>query len=325
MTQKIGIVVKFVISISLISLLLWLMRGKYSIIINELKNTNLILFFSAFLLFCVNIVFITLRFDALLLGENIRMPFIKLIELNFIGYFFNNFMPSAVGGDIIKAYYTGQSTGKKAKSYVSVFMDRFTGLLSFALIALVATFLSWQTIADNTIKISVLTFAGIVLLLVVVSLNVKIANFLTGFLKKVKVMNLGKKLAELYSIMHNYRNKKALLIKAMIISIIGQIFYFTVVYLLFRSVGLTVPFSLIFLVMPIVSVVSMLPSVGGLGIREGAIVCFFAPMVGTERAFGVSILLLVNLFLISIIGGIIYLSSRQFRNVKIAENKNFTG
>jgi len=138
-------------------------------------------------------------------------------------------------------------------------------------------------------------------------------------------MNIGHKLTELYQLMHNYRNKRALLIRAILISVIGQALYFIVVYILFKSVGLKVPFRAIFLVMPIVSVVSMLPSIGGLGLREGAIVFFFAPIVGTERAFGVSILLLAILFLISIIGGIIYISSPQFRSIKIRENNKFSG
>ena len=63
----------------------------------------------------------------------------------------------------------------------------------------------------------------------------------------------------------------------------------------------------------------MLPSIGGLGLREGAIVAFFGSMVGNEKAFGISILLLATLFLISVIGGIIYLISPQFRSVKIKE------
>lgn len=319
MKMKSGLCIRFFISISLLGLLLWFMRGKYSGIAAQLKQTNLMLFFSAFLLFCANIAFITLRFEAILIGENIRMPFVRLMELNYIGYFFNNFMPSAVGGDIVKAYYTGVHTRKKAKSYVSVFMDRIIGLFSFAFIAFIAALLSWKTIVNPAIKRAVLIFVGLCVFVAIISLNVKIAKVISRTLSKIRFMDMGDKLTKTYSILHNYRNKKALLFKTFVVSLIAQISYFTVVYILFKSVNLEISFKNILLVMPIVSVISMLPSIGGLGLREGAIVTLFGSMVGNEKAFGISILLLATLFLISLMGGIIYLSSPQFRSVKIKE------
>ncbi len=317
MKKKSGPFIRFFISISLLGLLLWFMRGKYSEVAAQLKQTNLMLFFSASLLFCANIAFITLRLEAILIGENIRMPFIRLMELNYIGYFFNNFMPSAVGGDIVKAYYTGVHTQKKAKSYVSVFMDRFTGLFSFAFIAFIAVLLSWKTIVDPVIKKSLLIFVALCVFAAIISLNVKIAKVISRILSKIRFMDIGDKLTKIYSILHNYRNKKALLFKTFIVSLVAQISYFAVVYILFKSVNLEISFKNILIVMPIVSVITMLPSIGGLGLREGAIVALFGPMVGSEKAFGISILLLATLFLISAIGGIIYLTSPQFRGVKI--------
>ncbi len=319
--MKIGPFIRFFISISLLGLLLWFMRGKYSEITAQLKQTNLMLFFSASLLFCANIAFITLRLEAILIGENIRMPFVRLMELNYIGYFFNNFMPSAVGGDIVKAYYTGAHTRERAKSYVSVFMDRFIGLFSFAFIAFITVLLSWKTIVNPAIKKAVLIFVALCVFAAIISLNVKIAKVISKILSKIRFMDIGDKLTKIYNILHNYRNKKAVLFKTFIISLIAQILYFTVVYILFKSVNLEISFKNILLVMPIVSVISMLPSIGGLGLREGAIVALFGSMVGSEKAFGISILLLATLFLTSVIGGIIYLSGPQFRSVKIKETK----
>ncbi len=63
----------------------------------------------------------------------------------------------------------------------------------------------------------------------------------------------------------------------------------------------------VFLIMPIVTFISMIPSVGGLGVREGAMVTLFAPLVGKEIAFAASLLLLLGLLVISAIGGGIYL------------------
>jgi hypothetical protein len=69
----------------------------------------------------------------------------------------------------------------------------------------------------------------------------------------------------------------------------------------------------ILLRMPLISMISLLPSINGLGVREGSTVLFFGPLIGKENAFVVSILWLFTLFLTSIAGGIIYGLSPQFR------------
>ena len=69
--------------------------------------------------------------------------------------------------------------------------------------------------------------------------------------------------------------------------------------------------KIILLFMPLVSVVSMLPSINGLGIREGAIYFLFSPYVGQENAFALSLLWLFMLFLISLIGAITYIIFTQ--------------
>jgi hypothetical protein len=65
--------------------------------------------------------------------------------------------------------------------------------------------------------------------------------------------------------------------------------------------------------MPIISAVSLLPSINGLGVREGSTVLFFGPIIGKENAFVVSILWFLVLFVTSIAGGLIYALSPQFK------------
>ena len=65
--------------------------------------------------------------------------------------------------------------------------------------------------------------------------------------------------------------------------------------------------------MPIISAMSLLPSINGLGVREGSTVMLFGPIIGKERAFVVSILLLLVLLVTSLAGGLIYAFSPQFK------------
>ncbi len=63
----------------------------------------------------------------------------------------------------------------------------------------------------------------------------------------------------------------------------------------------------LFLVMPIVTVASMLPSLNGLGIREGAYVYFLGGIVGHEQALAISLLWLALFLGVRLSGGLVYL------------------
>lgn len=64
------------------------------------------------------------------------------------------------------------------------------------------------------------------------------------------------------------------------------------------------PISRLLLIIPIIWTVSMLPSLNGLGVREGAFVYFLKGYIGTEKAFAISLLWLGLIIFYSIVGGI---------------------
>ena len=319
MSKRLSLFIRIAVSISLIMLLFWIMRDKFSDIISELSQTNLILFFTAFLMFCLNIVFLSLRLDWIMAGEGLKLPFRSLVELNFIGYFFNNFMPSAVGGDIVKAYYIGKHNKQKMKSYMSVFMDRYIGLLSFAAIAFIALLISWNFVKDPLIKKVVLFFFLGCLCFLFVSLNRQAEKIISKLLKKFKFFNLGEKLHKVFLVVHDYRNKMPIIYKTFLVSIVAQVVYVFIVLILFNAIHTDVGFKNVLLIMPIVSVISMLPSIGGLGLREGSIVALFGSITGNDKAFSVGILLFALLLFVSIIGGIMYFRSPLLKGLDLTD------
>jgi len=289
------------------------MRPRFAHIVSTLGKTDPFLFSSAVLLFIINIgLLLSWRLRLLFTGEGLDIPFGRVIQLSYIGYFFNNFMPTAVGGDIVKAYYAYKQTNQKAKSFISVFMDRFIGLFSFICIGVIALFLSWKNI-DPMLKKIVLTFALFFVGTFLVVLNSVLAKVVLKVLSKFKLWNLGEKLSKIYRSVHEYRNKKSTILMAAGISIVAQSLYFLMIYLLARALGSELTLMTAFLIMPIISVVSMLPSLGGLGLREGAMVIFFGPFIGADNAFSVSILLLATLLIVSLVGAVIYVTASQFR------------
>ncbi len=313
MNKKSSSLVRVIISVGLIVVLLFLMKGRYKDIYEQIKMTNLSVFLIAFLSYQLNMLINTKRLHLLLKGEGIDLHFMRIVEFSYMGFFFNNFMPSSLGGDVVKAYYIGKITDQKAKSYIAVFVDRLTGLFTFAFMGGFTLFLNRGNYIDPILKNFIIVFIFFCLGVALFTLHKGAAQLMSKILLKLKFKNIGHKLNSIYDMVHGYSDKKDLVLKAMACSVFGQICYFSVVYFLFLALDVNILYKEVLLIMPLVSVIGMIPSLGGLGVREGGIVGLFSPITGLDAAFGASILLFSILFMISVIGGIIYLVSPQFR------------
>ena len=68
-----------------------------------------------------------MRLKIVLGAQGLPLRYPDVLYLTFIGYFFNHFLPTAVGGDVVKAFYISKISKQAMRSYTSVFMDRFLG------------------------------------------------------------------------------------------------------------------------------------------------------------------------------------------------------
>jgi len=303
--KSFSVAMRVLISFGLLGLLVWIMKDDLGGIWPALKEIKNYLPVAAFLVL-VNIYLQAYRLKIIFEGEDLDLTLLSSLRLTFIGSFFNNFMPTAVGGDIVKAHYASRINGEKLKSYASVMMDRLIGLYTFVAIAAVSCLVYRGRIDMPAIKPAVIgiTLAGIAGYFVIT--HKKIAVFLEKAFFGIKMMGLGKKLNDIYEIVQDYRNRKDVVTKSFVTSVMAQGIYFFTVFFFFRALGGGVSLGDVFLIMPIVTFLSMVPSLGGLGVREGAIVALFTPIAGKDISFAVSLLVFGGLLFISIIGGIIY-------------------
>lgn len=306
MKKKILTFLRVGVSGGLLGLLFWIMRKDVCSIWGILSHSNLNFIFIGVFLTLINTVMLALRLKIIFEGENLRISLWRATQLTYIGYYFNNFMPTAVGGDIVKAHCASGFNKKKVESYASVLMDRLMGLYTFLIIAAVALVINRGSFQLRAVKVMVICFLFLGIFGIIIAGNKRVAVFMERFLLKLKMFGLGERLNAVYKIVHDYRNRKTIILKGLSISIFAQCIYFVVTYLFFLSLGKEVGIGNVFLIMPLIIFISMTPSVGGLGVREGAIVALFAPLTGKETAFAVSLLILLGLFIMSLIGGVIY-------------------
>ncbi|MFA6078454.1 MAG: lysylphosphatidylglycerol synthase transmembrane domain-containing protein [Candidatus Omnitrophota bacterium] len=311
-------ILRVAVSCLLIVILIYIMRDKYDLIINALKGTRVPLFALALLAFLTAITLASVRLKLIINAQDITISLKEGVSLTFIGYFFNNFLPTAIGGDVVKAYYLSKKTHLKMGAYTSIFVDRVMGLITMIFMAFLALSLAGNQSTDNVIRYSIYGITLISLAAIIFITNKNIAKkffFLLFFLKPIE-----DKIKNIYNVVYKYKHHKALMLQSLAISFISQLLFFFSLGILALSIGERMPIMDLLLRSPLISAASLLPSINGLGLREGATVMFFGPLIGKENAFAVSILWLAILLIISVAGGIIYLLSPQFK-VKIKDIK----
>ncbi len=311
MKPKIRTIFRSSVSILLILLLFYIMRGKYGEIAGVLQKTSLPIFTLAFLAFIAASLIASFRMKLLIEAQSIKITYGEAVSLTFIGYFFNNFLPTSIGGDVVKAHYLSKHSNVTVESYTAVFVDRVVGLLTMIFMAFAALLFIGTGLVDKHVVMAIYLITGVSALAILFLANKSFAKKFSALIILVKPIE--KQLRNLYNMANIYRHKTALMISAFAISILSQLLYFTCYGILVLSIGSKILPQELLLRMPIVSIMSLLPSINGLGVREGSTVVLFGGLIGKEHALAIGILMIVVLLLTSLIGGIIYAVSPQFK------------
>src|SRR6266699_2820939 len=84
------------------------------------------------------------QWQSLLSAEHIHIDLRRLINLYLVGIAFNHFLPTGMGGDVVKAYYVGKEGGSNVTSASAVLMSRVTGLFGMFIVS-ISALLIWHT------------------------------------------------------------------------------------------------------------------------------------------------------------------------------------
>lgn len=227
------------------------------------------------------------RWRLLIRSQGGDAPFGFLVRSFLVGVFFNNLLPSTIGGDAVRAYDTSRSGVGRAAAVAIVVVDRFIGLLALMLFAGVGLFFSGH-LTDRVPALHGWVAGGAVVMGLIAALL-----FLPS---RVPFRVQGKVLA-----------------KAFGYSLVLQTLVVLNGWLLAKALHVAIPLPTFFLIVPLAIFVMMLPvSINAIGVRESVWAFFFAAF-GVASAKGVAVAWLdYGLVLIqALIGGAIYASSHR--------------
>jgi uncharacterized protein (TIRG00374 family) len=249
----------------------------------------------------------TFRWRAIL-SKDIEVPYLKLLSIYWIGMFFNNFLPTMVGGDVIKGYYLYKFSRRGDVSVASIFMDRYSGFTALIVITTLALIPGYPLIKGTGLPgFFVLLIGGYLAMSLVIWVG-PLHSWAMKLMSKIHLYGINKKIDTLYKVLMSYKRHKDILITILICSAFVQVGVIIGYYVLGTGLGMDVPISYYFLFIPLATVVGMLPvSLAGLGIREGAFVYLFTRVgASKEEALTLSLMWFTILVIVSIAGGIEY-------------------
>ena len=151
--NKIFLCLRFFISIALLSFLVFFMRGRFDELLNTIRSVNMGLFLLTLAVASCILVINAFRLKCLFEIQAIYFSGVEVIKLVFMGVFFNNFMPSTIGGDVFKLYYAKKRAKNLIEPFSSIIMDRILGLTALTLLGTFALLFKSELIRNNTAKL----------------------------------------------------------------------------------------------------------------------------------------------------------------------------
>ncbi len=271
--------------------------------------------------FLLGVVFLAIRWKVLLSIIGTRLSFLLLFRFYLIGYFFNNFLPTTIGGDVMRALLVAQLNKQRAESVGMVLMERLLGFV--AILTLGAMSLFWVSDYFSTTRIIYLTVVLIFIAIAIFYLlfHPPFFSLLTRIFAKIHWFNLGDRLTRVFGSIHRFREYKIRILQTFVLSLISQVMFIVMNYLLAKALGLhQVSFEFLLLVIPAAFMLGLFPSINGLGVRDTGYV-FLLKRIGLSPAEALSLSFLNTLvpMLVSVVGGVLFLTYRNRQEVQKLE------
>lgn len=258
------------------------------------------------------------RWGLLLRVQQVAVSFGQLLSSFLVATFFNNFLPSNIGGDVVRIRDTARPAGSKTLATTVVLLDRGIGLLGLVFVAALGA-----TIAARRSEIIGPVGPGLLWGLLVLGIALpapalaspqRVARLLAP-LRKLHHDWVSERIERLTMALGRFREAPSTLLNCFAGAIVVQATL--VLFYVATAHALRIPISVAQLAMliPLSFLVQMLPiSVNGFGVREATFSVFFARVgLPIESALALSFVGAVLIMLFSTTGAVAYLARDHVR------------
>jgi hypothetical protein len=318
--RMLTLLMKIVVSAGLLYLLLG--RTDLSRLWSYARNASPAWLSVALLLYLLMILLSVWRWRILLEAQHVGVPSGRLLNSYLVATFFNNFLPSNIGGDVIRIRDTARQAGSKTLATTVVLMDRGLGLLGLLTIAAAGSSVAGSIGGRVPVLASVLWIAlaaGVAASAAAVLLPGGVARLLSP-LRLIHQEWVGERIGRLTGALTKFRSAPgalaACLAGAVFVQAVLVAFYGAIVH----SMGIPVSAWHLAVIVPVSFVVQMAPvSLNGFGVREATFTFYFSRIgLPIESALVVSFMGAGIIILFSLSGAVAYLLRGPHRAETVA-------
>lgn len=301
------------ISVSIVLLAILFSRIDAARLWNSAKQASVAWLAAALAIYGINVVASLWRWHVLLEAQDVRVPARTLAASFVVALFFNNFLPSNIGGDFFRIADTAKYTKSKTVATTVILADRVMGVIALVLIAAIGASAAGALHPAAVPIWPVWLWAGFFVGAAASAPAVLLPDGFGRLLRPLAVIHpewVGGRIDNLTMILSRFRQHPVRLAQCFGAAVFVQatmvVFYFSVIL----ALGQTVRFADLAVIVPISFVVQMLPiSVSGFGVREATFSLYFS-RIGqpVESAILMSLVAQALIMLFSLSGAAVYVS-----------------
>ena len=268
----------------------------------------------AVLIYGTVVILSTVRWKILLDALGATTRFSKLCQSYMVATFFNNVLPSNVGGDVVRVRDAAKAAGSHTASLTVAVLDRVIGFVALYFIASTAFLIGGPMVRGLAgARVILLGLTAIFIVLGAVFLR---SGMVTAVIERIGLRRFPwayERFESVQSAVNSYRAKKKAVLEAfglsLVLQFLGVCYFFTVA----RALKIPLDFEACLLMVPLCTLIQAIPiSFNGWGLREGVYVVYFNQVgLPRESALAFSIVAAGLVVVLSISGLFVWLARRS--------------
>lgn len=254
----------------------------------------------------VNTALKSYKWQRLLDADGIHLGHSTAFAMYMVSSFFNIFLPTAIGGDAVRAVDAARRSGRGVATATSVIADRLLGFAAIGIVGLAALALGSAGVLAARMQMGgALLYAAVLItsgaLFAGWPLRVAEALGLRRLRRLDRLVRAASQSLQAY-------RRSGRLAELTLLSIAAQAIVVLAVYVIARSLGIAAPLSYFFVIVPLIGLVESVPlSIYGIGLRDVSYV-YLLGLVGVPQAaaLSLSILYVILTILYALFGGAVF-------------------
>ncbi len=309
MKKYAGLAAKIAVSLLLLALLLH--STDRDALVSRVRNADALLLAAAVVFYAAMTLISIWRWRVLLQAQGHVAPMAHLSASYLVATFFNNFLPSNIGGDVIRIRDSSRLTGSTTAALAIVAIDRILGICALYALALVAFLAGGAQVRELTGARAVLLGLGLVFAaLAYVFFRPGTARWLMSASRLDRLAWAREQFEIVQAAVNVYRQELTAVWLAFGASVALQTLVVWYYFAVARALKIELPLTACFLMVPLCTLVQTVPlSFNGWGIREGVFVHYFRQIgLPHDNAMAFSLVGAGLIVLLSLSGAVVWTS-----------------